>query len=145
MGKPPRAEGSLLDYHGVYSGYLLNLEKQRFIGREAKTCRTVGFGEVSLGFVPGYGTTPSVLIESQPPTLEVNKDFPGAQQEFYFCLLLTRIPFTQSLQLLAPHPIATTPVIYTTYSHHRAQGYSFTANSSLQLLGVYFLPLLHFN
>lgn len=66
MGKPPRAGGSLLDYHGVYSGYLLKLEEQRFIGREAKTCRTVGFGEVSLGFVPGYDTTSCVLIGSQP-------------------------------------------------------------------------------
>lgn len=66
MGKPPKAEGSLLDYHGVYSGYLLSLERQRFIGREAKTCWTVGFEEVSLGFVPGYGTSPCVLIGSQP-------------------------------------------------------------------------------
>lgn len=67
MGKPPKAEGSLLDYHGVYSGYLLNLEKQRFLGREAKACRTVGFGEVSLGFVPGYGTTRCVFIGYHRP------------------------------------------------------------------------------
>lgn len=88
----------------MYSGYLLSLEKQRFIGREAKTCKTVEFGEVSLGFVPGYGTTPSVLMGSQPPTLETNKDFHGAQQEFYFCLLLTRIPFTPGFAALCSSP-----------------------------------------
>lgn len=98
MGKPPKAEGSLLDYHGVYSGYLFNLEKQRFIGREGKPCRTVGFGEDSLGFLPGYGTTPCVLT-----ALEINRDFPGTSafswQESHSL---------QSLQLPAPHPIATT-------------------------------------
>lgn len=82
MGKPPRAEGSLLDYHDVYSGYLLNLEKQRFIGREAKTCRTVGSGEVSVGFLPGYGTTPCVLIGSHPLAWKQTGLFLGHSKSF---------------------------------------------------------------
>lgn len=56
MGKPPKAEGSLLDYHGVYSGYLCNLEKQRFIGREGKPAGQRGLGRIlwvlSQGMAP---------------------------------------------------------------------------------------------